>query len=430
MHGLLPLLIALALVESAKRVETAPYGSMAMLMGGSLVAWLILAELLSRLAGGRGRRVLDLWDNAGQVLMLGWFAWICLGLGWSGISHAYTLLLAPWVVANAIHWWTMAGAWRRLGAPWTRIGWVRHHLRFGLLPVAALLPVMDVCDVVGRHLSIDRWIVDHLGPAWNVAGSFALAIGLIVALPWILVRLWGARPLQDPEAAQLLRAGCQASGVGVTAVLAWPVEGGRSYNAMVLGLLPRLRYVLFTEDLVRDFSPDQQLAVLGHELGHARHGHLWLYLLFASVAGMATWLAKGPIIAWILTQPLPTIIGAGVVEAVVTVALLAVAWRLVFGWLSRACERQADLAGAQLAGDAHAMQEALRAVGRHGGQDEDTPSWRHHSLGQRIAFLARTVADPTLVVRHHAEVRRIWWLMSVAAAALALTIVLLQPRLW
>ena len=49
---------------------------------------------------------------------------------------------------------------------------------------------------------------------------------------------------------------------------------------MIVGLLPRVRYVIFTDRILEELPPDELDAVFGHEVGHAKHGHIWLYAVF------------------------------------------------------------------------------------------------------------------------------------------------------
>ncbi|MFM2091596.1 MAG: hypothetical protein RLZZ127_2085, partial [Planctomycetota bacterium] len=188
----------------------------------------------------------------------------------------------------------------------------------------------------------------------------------------------------------------------------WPTPGGRHYNAAAIGLLPWWRWVLVTEDLLRDFPPDQVAAVVGHELGHVRHRHLILYLI---VLGC---------LAWISGLLAPHVVATGVfaflpdleATAVVMVLLTLVGIRLGFGPVSRACERQADLAGAACAGHgdvaagAPVMADALRTVAVLSGQPEDAPSWRHRPIAARAAYLAEVARDPNIATVHHRRIRR------------------------
>ena len=114
---------------------------------------------------------------------------------------------------------------------------------------------------------------------------------------------------------------------------------------MIVGLLPRIRFVIFTDRILEEMPPDEIDAVFGHEVGHARHGHIPYYLLFLTLS-MA-------VLGAFLILVVQTLLANGVelppwVErwmALPPVALMAVYIFLVFGYLSRRCERQADVYG-------------------------------------------------------------------------------------
>lgn len=430
MNGLIPLMAALVIVEAAVHgASTTSSGRWIPGLAATGIAFaviLLVGEIAARIIRRkhlRGRWA-ESWDTAAQTLALGLFAGIAWPGSWTGgwalLTTSYTVAILPWLALQVGHWWTFA-----LITGWQRRDYVLHQVRFGLLPVLAALPVMDLCDQFARMTGYGHWLNTHLGLAANAAGSFLMAILLVALLPALLVRLWGARPLPPGELQADLAAACGRFGVPVAGILIWPGEGGRVTNALVLGLVTRLRWILITPDLLHEFPRSQLHAVLGHELGHVRHHHLWLYLLFAACTGMLSWWLKDPLVD-LASQHLPWALDREILRVVVGLTLLALLWRLVFGALSRACERQADLAGMELAGDSGAMPAALLAVARQQGGDPDAPSWRHGPISRRAAFLAAAVADPALAAHHHRLIRR--WTIGLIAAAGALAILLLTTR--
>ncbi len=416
--GLLPLLIALALVEAANAGGPPATAADAWWAAGGVVLGGLLGEVAAHLLARR-RHLIDRADQVVQMVTLVAFAALCLGTGWVRLVPTHTLALAPWFLLQVLWWWSMPVA---LGGPWTRRGFLVHQLRFGLMPLALLLPIADLCDYLGRLWRIDWWIDTHLGRGANIAGSFLLMAGILLLLPAVLVRLWGARPLADRGLAERLDGECRRLGVPVAGVLAWPTEGGRVHNAVVIGLLPRLRWVLITDDLLRDLGEDGVRAVLGHELGHARHRHLVLYLLFAAAGGMASWWATTPLMDLLGDLPGASAVEPQIRQALVAILLLAVVWRGLFGVVSRLCERQADLVGLEATGDPRHLEEALLTVARGSGTDPAAPSWRHFSIADRIAFIRAVAADPALGVRHHGRVRWLGAILVLATAALGLTL--------
>ena len=51
-------------------------------------------------------------------------------------------------------------------------------------------------------------------------------------------------------------------------------------TAGVMGLVSRFRYIMVTEALLEMLTPDEIDQVIAHEIGHIKHHHLVLYLLF------------------------------------------------------------------------------------------------------------------------------------------------------
>src|SRR4029079_11343421 len=129
-----------------------------------------------------------------------------------------------------------------------------------------------------------------------------------------------------------------------TDFLLWPTHGA-SANAMIVGLLPRVRYVIFTDRILEDVPPDELAAVFGHEVGHAKHGHIWHYAAFLTLSMT--------VLAAFLILVVQTLKAKGVELpqwaegwiALPPVVLAATYIFLVFGFLSRRCERQADVYG-------------------------------------------------------------------------------------
>lgn len=422
MLGILPIIFALVIAEcsvGATLVGVLPTKWLLAAVVGGVAAWLVVGEIAARLVVRSGRhRVLVRWDITAQVLIMLWFAWLCYGWGWSRLAgSSMCLALAPWLAMQCAHWWSMTPAIRAAsGHPWTRWGWVAHQFNFGLLPMALILPVFDLGAWIAITWRFDGWFAGFWGQIAGLYMGQLTLLALLIALPVVLVRVWGAKPMPEGEPAGLLRRACATMRVPIAGLLRWPVPGGRVYNAAVIGMVPRLRYVLFTDDLLRDLPEREVLAVLGHELGHARHGHLWIYFLFANAALLLSMVMRPEMVKVIqpelaglfaavpgLGRALPV---AGISEGLAMVLVMAVLWRLVFGVLSRACERQADLAGAELAGDVTTMRDALKSVARLSGQPENEPSWRHYSIAERVAFLDRVNVDPALATQHHDRVRR------------------------
>lgn len=100
---------------------------------------------------------------------------------------------------------------------------------------------------------------------WLVGVVGATGAGVTAATPFVVRRLGPTRPLTDEEQARL--------GVGEDVPVV--VMGVRSHvTAMAAGLVPGARAVFVTEALLDRLPPAEAAAIVTHEVGHHRRGHV------------------------------------------------------------------------------------------------------------------------------------------------------------
>lgn len=446
--AIIPLLLALLILQLHRGHGPAPTASPLPALAIVLAAWAVLAEVTARLAANGGRRWLRRWEHAAQAGCLGAFLWLCREQGWASWAPAWTVALAPWLAMQLLLWSSQAPALRRCGmAAWSRGGHILHHLRFELAPMLIVLPVIDLCEWAGARLGTLAWFDGGAGLLLSLLGGWLLVIALMAVLPSILALLWGARRLPDDALGRRLHEDCARGGLGDIALRQWRSPGGAVHNALAIGIIPRLRWIMVSDDLLRDLPPDQVRAVVGHEAGHHRHRHLMLYMWFALCAMLLKWWLLGILLGTTDAAGRPLSIPFGfdggpstglvfaipgidrlpsdlVLGATMALAVLAV-WRVVFGYISRACEREADIAGAETSGS-ESMAAALQTVARLSGTPDDAPSWRHHPIRERVRFLNALARDPGLAAHHRRFVRD----MRLAIIALLALLAVVAAGQW
>jgi Zn-dependent protease with chaperone function len=206
------------------------------------------------------------------------------------------------------------------------------NLRLGL---AMLLPALLL-------LAVNLAAAFGLDPAVRLGLLLLGWVALLALAPLLAVRLMPTRALEEPLRSrldELLRRG----GVRVRGVRVLDTRGQKVANALIMGPVPRLRYILVTDHLLQSLEQDEVEAIVAHEMGHAKQHHL-LVKLGALVA-----LAVVPLAALALGGRLL----AGVDPMVVVLAapvLLLVAVLLVQGGLGLLLERKADEYAARLVG--------------------------------------------------------------------------------
>lgn len=311
-----------------------------------------------------------------------------------------------------------------LGGRWSYVLFkARHNLVLVFIPLALLLLQKEL----GR-------LFPSLDQSWNIILSL-LGLGVVltvfVLMPWIVRLVLGLKPMPDGPLRQKLQAAAQQLKFRCSDILLWNTHGGMA-NAMVLGLFPWPRYVVFTDRLLDEFTPEEVLAVFGHEVGHIKHHHMLYYLTFllASMfvlaflgAQLAHWLpGVGPLgpdgqedraaAGFFSLQSHPYL------QAVPMMGLVLTYVFVVFGYVSRRCERQADIYGCRVVacGEANCTAQAgidvfiqaLEKVAALNGISREKPgflqSWQHSTIARRVDFLQRMQHNPALEPRFQRRV--------------------------
>lgn len=315
--------------------------------------------------------------------------------------------------------------------------------------------------------------VARLAPSLGHGGMNALALvglaGVFVAMPYLLRLLLGLKPLPPGVLRDRLMAAMGRLGFRCTDILLWNTRGTMA-NAMVIGLTPWLRYVVFTDRLIEEFPEDEVEAVFGHEVGHIRHQHMLFYLVFLMGSiGFLNELSDQVVLpalqvlfdglAYLFPLVVPGWLGetfgpTGRLAPIPAVLLLIGYIFVVFGRMSRSCERQADVYGCRAVscldpgctGHTEETQyppkgqglcptgirvfiRALEKVADVNGISRDRPgflqSWQHSTIGKRVRFLWEVLRDPGVEARFQ---RRLWWakvgLLGGLTVFLALLLVL------
>ncbi|MEQ9617324.1 MAG: M48 family metallopeptidase [Phycisphaerales bacterium] len=228
------------------------------------------------------------------------------------------------------------------------IGYVSDQFRHQVLIV--MLPVLGIIgwrELVGRGAA---WAVAEekipAGRAETVAVGleFAGVLVVLLCMPFVLRRVWRTRPLGDGPLRERLSSMCGRAGVRCRDLLVW-VTHGMMINGAVVGLLGRARYILLTDGLLEEMEEREVEAVMAHEIAHVVYKHIaWLM-----AALIITVVLAGAAFSYVYIGIAGTDVAPGPRGSVSMLATesAAIAWSLfagilVFGFVSRRFERQAD----------------------------------------------------------------------------------------
>ncbi len=289
----------------------------------------------------------------------------------------------------------------------TRVGraeFIRANLSFSTV---LLIPWLIISIVTDLFLFLKVPVMSsELGQTAVV--SLALVVFVLFG-PWLMVRLWHCEPLPHNEVLEELEKFCDQQGFRVGGFLLWPLFGGEMLTAGVVGILPRVRYILITSGLLKILELDELKAVVAHEMGHVRKKHLLLFvalfilfmLLIYNVSDLLLLLvlSNRTVLHWTLNPEVGPYLSS-FLESVPPLVLMVLFFRFVFGFFLRNSERQADIYALQTLGTPLTLVSSFEKIASHSGKVIDLPNWHHYSLRQRIDFIFAASGNPRLIRKH------------------------------
>lgn len=380
----------------------------------SCVAYALIGALLARSFGRRFEngdgapvfssflrcmflyRVLLLLLYALQVYFFHWPAFVADTMKLDGVVLAERLAgLLPFFLALILSWFPLYRIDRVLrGSQWSRGAYVTFQAQLVLGPILALLTVLFLLDDLIR---VVPWLARLMEQSASLGQLFVLAVllGLFVLSPIALRLVWRGTSLPKGPLRDRLEALCARAGFGVRDLLVWDTRGGRFANALVTGVVGRLRYVFFTKPLLDGLEPEEVEAVLGHEMGHARHHHLVWFFAFGVGLVLITTGLDGAL--GLQAHP--------IAQGALTAGSMIAFWGFLILHVFRRFERQADLHSLRLLGAGAPLAAALCKVCALNGAPVTAPSVTHGSVASRIEFLARSEAEPAFGERFERGLR-------------------------
>ncbi len=325
---------------------------------------------------------------------------------------------------------------------------IRHRAAIILVPVCLLAASSEGLDRAFGWLA--RRNPGYAQSEWSTAApelaQLCLALGVLCLMPVLLRYVWRTTSLAVCPTRDRLESMCREQGVRIRDILIWHTSSGM-LNGALIGVLPRVRYILLTDALMERLPGEQLEAVMAHEIAHARRHHLpWLLAAMVGVVTVCTtglWLLVRPALMAIESQEQRVFWSDAVAGIAIGVALVCAF--LVFGWISRKFERQADAFATQhlsgvrfnrrlphpadrcpvISGQAaNAMGQALATVAASSGMRPERFTFRHGSIAGRQRAIAALVGRSALRL----PIDRVVWRIKAATivtigVAIALSVV-------
>jgi STE24 endopeptidase len=312
-------------------------------------------------------------------------------------NHAAFILLAGLLLSVPslpFDWWEQFGLEQRFGfnRSTPRL-WAIDKIKGALVSVAIGFPLLWALLSLVRLAGAQWWI-------WGFALMFGFQLLMLILYPKLIVPLFNkltplpAGDLRDRLMALGDRTGFQASTIEV---IDGSKRSGHS-NAYFTGF-GRFRRIVLFDTLVSQLTPEELEAVLAHEIGHYRRGHIPRLLALSAgmmLAGFATvaWLATSawfnPAFGFPPAQLAPSFLLFGLLSGTVTF------WFAPLGnLLSRRHEYEADAFAREAMGGPAPLIGALRKLAQKNLTNLTPHPWfsgfhySHPTLAEREAALQR-----------------------------------------
>jgi len=205
---------------------------------------------------------------------------------------------------------------------------------------------------------------------WWIWAWFVMALfeGIMVWLYPLVIAPWFNRfePVPDGNLKRRIRDSIERAGLSVSGVFQMDAEKRtRHTNAFFTGLGRTKRIVLF-DSLLRRHSEEEIVAILCHEAGHWKRGHLIKGLVFLEIVTLGLLYVASRLLNWPLLYDTFGLSDATVFAGLFVIGVLITGvgyfFRPVGSAVSRRFEKQADDMAVELAGTPTFLVQALRTL--------------------------------------------------------------------
>lgn len=319
------------------------------------------------------------------------FSGLAAGAAWSGALLVVVTMILPGLLSLPLEWWSQFRLEEAFGFNKSTLGlWAADQVKYLLLGLVIGFPVVWALLELAGRTGLYWWV-------WGFALMFGVRILMIVLYPKLILPLFNKlSPLPDGEQRAGLLALARSAGFKARTIEV--MDGSRRSghsNAFFTGF-GRFRHIVLFDTLMTQLAPGELEAVLAHEIGHYKCGHvpkiiaLTALLEFGAFAVVA-WLARVPWFNAAFGLPggalAPTFVLLGLLGGLVTFWFTP-----AVNWLSRRNEFEADGFARSAVGSSAPMIGALRKLSQ-GNLSNLTP----HPLYSMVYY-----SHPTLVERERA----------------------------
>ena len=293
----------------------------------------------------------------------GWIASLSSSFVLRGVFFMLILTLGQTILEIPFSLYTTFRIEKRYGFNTTTAKlWIADFFKSTIISALLLVIIVSAALLLVQHSPGLWWL-------W-VWGFFALfSITMIYLSPYIIEPLFSKfEPLGDSELEEEIRLMLQKADLQVKGVQQMDASRRSLHsNAYFTGIGHVKRIVLY-DTLVKQMERPELLAILAHEAGHWKKGHIWKRLFLMEAVALAVFYLVHHLIAWGGLPGLFGLAGASFPAQILMVSfLISIAsfpLTPLGSWMSRRNEWEADSFAVELSGTPHALASALVKLSR------------------------------------------------------------------
>jgi STE24 endopeptidase len=170
--------------------------------------------------------------------------------------------------------------------------WIVDHLKSIIIAIILFSILLSFLLFIIRNTGELWWLV-----AWIFFISFQLL--MVVLYPTLIAPVFNKfEPVKDKELEHAIRELAEKEGLRIKDILQMDAgKRSRHTNAYFTGLGKTKRIVLF-DTLIASHSRDEILAVLAHEIGHLKLGHIKKMILMITVTSLIVFFLISKVLKW------------------------------------------------------------------------------------------------------------------------------------
>lgn len=235
--------------------------------------------------------------------------------------------------------------------------WIEDFFKSTMISSLLLIILVSAALLLVQHSPEFWWL-------W-VWGFFALfTITMIYLSPYIIEPLFSKfEPLGDPDLEEEIRTLLDKGGLQVKGVMKMDASRRSLHSNAYFTGIGRVKRIVLYDTLIQQMERPELLAILAHEAGHWKKGHIWKRLVWAEVIALVVFYAVYHLITW---GGLPGLFGLTEASFAAQVIMISFLFSIasfpltpIGSWMSRRNEWEADQFATELSGTPKALGSAL-----------------------------------------------------------------------